>query len=412
MNQLQKHFNKREKVLGQYFTPIEVSQMIVERCLKYLNKDASEANAIDPACGDGSFLKALYDKGIRNFEGLDIDNNIYSLLTLDLINKVKIYDSLNLKVEMVYDLAVGNPPFSSKYNRISDESILRRFDLGRDRKTQAVEILFLEKFIKLLRYDGLIGIILPLGIAGASNLQYVRNYLKENIEIKEIIYLEPGLFKNGASTIAIIGMKKYNPQNSICKFGILRSLKPLFIDYVEKEIDFNNLNPIFYLNDFDKDEGIKLDELIDELFTGKGFYKDERKIMLSNEKTDSLYITAKNVGWGEFIRNRLLYFKGKLDNKYYLKKGDIVFCRVGQGTIGRCLVIDESLEGSIVDDWFHIIRLKNKSLSKKICDYFLSEEFKKKIKINCIGTGTPNISKQRLLNLKIPIHMFNDKAND
>lgn len=401
MDQFQKHFNKKEKIYGQYFTPQEISNFIVERCLYYLGKDISNIKAIDPACGDGSFLSALRDKGIIHFEGYDIDEEVFNLLALDFIDRVKIFNALTLDKSEEYDMAVGNPPFSSKYNRVRDKNILNRFKLGRGKNSQAIEVLFLEKFIDFLKPNGVLGIILPLGVAGASNLQDVRDFLNKKIQLKEILYLEPGIFKNNASTIIIIGIKRDNPNNDICKFGLITKLNPIEVKYIEKALDINNINPFYYFYDEDSD-GVKFIDLIDEAFSGKGFYKEERKERITTERTDKIYITAKNVGWGTFLEDNILYFKGEINEKYILQKGDIVFCRVGQGTMGRCIVTDEITKGSIADDWFHIIRPKNKEYSIALCAYFLTKNFKEKIKRRCIGTGTPNISKQKLLDIKVP----------
>lgn len=401
MDQFQKHFNKKEKIYGQYFTPQEISNFIVEKCLYYLGKDTGKIKAIDPACGDGSFLSALKEKGILHFEGYDIDEGVFNLLALDFSDRVKIFNALTLDKSEEYDMAVGNPPFSSKYNRVKDKNILNRFKLGKDKSSQAIEVLFLEKFIDILKLNGVLGIILPQGIAGASNQQDVRDFLNKKIQLKEILYLEPGIFKNNASTIIIIGIKRDNPNNDICKFGLVTKLNPLEVKYIEKSIDIKNLNPLYYFHD-EHSDGIKLMELVTEAFSGRGFYKEERKEKITSDKTDIIYITAKNVGWGTFLEDNILYFKGDINEKYILKEGDIVFCRVGQGTMGRCIVIDEVTKGSIADDWFHIIRLKDKEYSKALCAYFLTKNFREKIKRRCIGTGTPNISKQKLLDIKVP----------
>jgi len=68
---------------------------------------------------------------------------------------------------------VGNPPFSAKYGRISDKNILDRYELGRGRRSQAVEVLFLERFIRLARSGGVVGIIIPDGILANTNYEYV-----------------------------------------------------------------------------------------------------------------------------------------------------------------------------------------------------------------------------------------------
>jgi len=50
------HFSKKEKVLGQFFTPREVVDFVLDFISVTNNK---KDKAIDPACGDGVFLKGL-----------------------------------------------------------------------------------------------------------------------------------------------------------------------------------------------------------------------------------------------------------------------------------------------------------------------------------------------------------------
>ena len=54
------HFNRKEKVYGQFWTPQEVADFIVSFASKQL-KD--KRIACDPACGDGVFLRSLKNEG-------------------------------------------------------------------------------------------------------------------------------------------------------------------------------------------------------------------------------------------------------------------------------------------------------------------------------------------------------------
>jgi Type I restriction-modification system methyltransferase subunit len=65
-SQRSKFFNNREKVLGQFFTPYELTEFIVNFALKHVDNVKS---AIDPACGDGAFLLTLLKKGINEVWG-------------------------------------------------------------------------------------------------------------------------------------------------------------------------------------------------------------------------------------------------------------------------------------------------------------------------------------------------------
>jgi type I restriction enzyme M protein len=52
--QRDRHFRRREKVLGQFFTPPRLAAWMVEMALDWLPHPVS---MLDPACGDGAFLE-------------------------------------------------------------------------------------------------------------------------------------------------------------------------------------------------------------------------------------------------------------------------------------------------------------------------------------------------------------------
>ncbi|MCL0057600.1 SAM-dependent methyltransferase [Dehalococcoidales bacterium] len=150
LSQKEKHFARLEKVHGQFLTPSKVAAFIVD----FVRASGAKTNlGIDPACGDGVFLKALVDARFVNVVGIDIDHRVLSQLPFDIKSTVKTFPADGLLplpfMEEVGDVVVGNPPFSAKYGRINDQAILSNFDLGRGRKSQAIEILFLERFLQL-----------------------------------------------------------------------------------------------------------------------------------------------------------------------------------------------------------------------------------------------------------------------
>ena len=81
------------------------------------------------------------------------------------------------KNDYINDLAI------SRYKECEDkgldfEEVLKNFELGRGRKAQRTEILFIEKCLDLLKASGRMGIVLPDGILTNSTLQYVRDFRK------------------------------------------------------------------------------------------------------------------------------------------------------------------------------------------------------------------------------------------
>jgi len=163
LSQKMRHFASKEKVLGQFFTPKAAARFIVNWAdLANIPKGV----AVDPACGDGVFLRELATAGFGHILGLDIDSEVLDGLADKVPSSVKLQqaDGLRISLESFADFVVGNPPFSAKYGRVKDRSALNQFILGKARPSQAIEVLFLERFVQIAKTGGLIAIILPQGV--------------------------------------------------------------------------------------------------------------------------------------------------------------------------------------------------------------------------------------------------------
>lgn len=164
ISQREKHFARKEKVHGQFMPPPQVADFIVS----FASTNIKSCLGIDPSCGDGVFLKALSKMRFDQIVGIDIDREVIGELPLELTGHAQIWVGDGLQPLAIYensaDIVVGNPPFSAKYGRVTDLATLSNFELGKGRKSQAIEILFLKRFLQLARPDGVVGIILPQGI--------------------------------------------------------------------------------------------------------------------------------------------------------------------------------------------------------------------------------------------------------
>lgn len=114
---------RQKKELAQYFTPIEVVEFIYQMlgALRWSER-CPEPKIIDPACGEGIFLKYALDNGIAEGDdlyGCDIDSNIRRKWDgLQIAKKIKLHihngllDDGELGIERDrFDLAIGNPPY-------------------------------------------------------------------------------------------------------------------------------------------------------------------------------------------------------------------------------------------------------------------------------------------------------------
>jgi type I restriction enzyme M protein len=73
-----------------------------------------------------------------------------------------------------FDLVIGNPPFSAQAHLDRRPEVLRQFDLGAGWRSQCLEVLFLELFLKPAKPGGRIAIILPNGPLANRPFHYVR----------------------------------------------------------------------------------------------------------------------------------------------------------------------------------------------------------------------------------------------
>ncbi|MGC9200962.1 MAG: N-6 DNA methylase [Candidatus Aenigmatarchaeota archaeon] len=407
-NQAKRHFNIKEKILGQFFTPSEVSEFIVSFASNYITE---KKFACDPACGDGVFLSSLINYGFEPL-GIDIDKDIVRFLPEDIKKYVRIEDGLTIKEDKKFDLVVGNPPFSSKYGRVVQTDILKNFELGKNVSSQAIEILFLEKFIKLCKDGGVIGIILPHGIFSDLRLSYVREYIKRNLSIIAIISLPRNIFRSSRSktsskTCILIGKKEGETKQKIL-FASVNSINELISGEIKRQTfaepdEF--LYPEFYLERNPLlDQLPKLKEFDVEIIQGSTKYGSKRQF----SSTGIRFISAKNVtllGIDFSKEEKFIEPGGIMDNrKAHVKTGDVVFVRVGVGCIGRCAVVTKEFEEGIADDWIYIIRIRDKRLSPFYLAFWLqTATMQREIRRLARGVGTITIPIALFKEIPVPI---------
>lgn len=200
----------------QYFTPRELVDFMV-RCA-----DPNMGDVIlDPACGSGGFLiqafryvnakidaaglpevdnvkkfNALIDKCLW---GQEADYDLHVLAKINLIMHGdgwnNIYQGDTLKSEYLpensFDLILENPPFTIPY---TFPDVLGNYDLGRGKEKEELDLLFVEKSIRLLKPGKDMYIILPEGILNIRKYQYFREWLLEKTDILLSISLPEGAF--------------------------------------------------------------------------------------------------------------------------------------------------------------------------------------------------------------------------
>jgi len=419
-----KFFNNKEKVLGQFFTPYELTEFIVNFALKHVD---NVQRAIDPACGDGAFLLTLIKKGINEVWGVDIDPKIINYMPQFVKEKAKIVigDSLirysilpPIIPENYFDLAVGNPPFSAKYGRIKDYR-LKMYEISARKKSEAIENIFIERFIRLVRPNGVVGIIIPDGVLLNKLNVHVRKYILR-FRILAVISLPRGIFRSITGTTSktsVLFIKKEPNNGQKAFFYELKDSSESF-EYILKTYEnkqgcwevpqINNMHPILCkkreLALTTKYQLEPLGNLIVSMKSGRTEYGVNRKFA----KQGIRYISAKVVmPYGlDFSRDeRFVEPDSLMDKKTaHVKPEDVLFVRVGVGSAGKAAVAIDEYDSGVADDWIYIIRTnEQKILPHYLAIYLQTEEGKKQLELMKRGVGTVTIPQSELKKLIVPI---------
>ena len=417
----------KRKNHNQYFTP----EFAVEKALSLIPETKVEY-IIDPAVGNGVFLKKASEKwGNAKLFGIDIDKDI--ILKLSKTNLLTSYfivgDSLLKEtwqlpeIEKViskggFDLVVGNPPFSSWFHRIESKEILFNYELARNnrsfKKSQAIEILFLEIFIKLSREKKFIVIVLPDGILSNPQYQYVREYILRKTKVLDVISLPRNVFEKTSAKTSILILEKHKENNlnyiaklhELEKTGKVNHTIKVFGTNLLKRMDYNYYNKL-HKNSLQELSGKAvvfkpLKEFVVYCKTGKTLYGKEREF----SKTGLRFLHATNItdiGINYKKDEKFINPLSKMNSfNAQVKVGDILFVRVGVGCAGRINIVDTKDDEGVATDYIHIFRVKD--VSPYFLVIYLKTRFgKDSINLLQHGVGTVSINKTDLLSLPIPL---------
>ncbi len=207
--------------MGQFFTPRE----IIRFCVRMLNPQTDQI-ILDPACGSGGFLlnsmdfvksdaERDHDKeeawriwrefALKKLYGIEINDQIARVCKMNMIihedghSNIISADSLIDLSEIAkmnpafksnsFDLVLTNPPFGADI-KDTEKPYLQKFALGKGRKSQSTEILFIERCLDFLKPGtGRMAIVLPDGVLTNSSLQYVRDFIMERFQVLAFVSL-------------------------------------------------------------------------------------------------------------------------------------------------------------------------------------------------------------------------------
>lgn len=187
----------QRRLYGQFFTPDAVVA-----CCYALLVDALPARPriVDPACGDGAFLRYAAAHGLAAREdiyGCDIDAGLAGALGAAGLPNIRCADGLDPASlpDAAFDLVIGNPPFG----------VATRGDAR-----AASEVRFLARALDLARPGGLIALVLPSGVLANERLRSFRADLLRRCALLAVLALPRATFQHAGTSAAcsILALRK------------------------------------------------------------------------------------------------------------------------------------------------------------------------------------------------------------
>ena len=294
------------KKAGEFYTPQEVSKVLAK--IVTLGKKRIKS-VYDPTCGSGSLLlRVSKEADVANFYGQELNQTTYNLARMNMILHGVKYQDFDIKQgdslehpmhkNMKFEAIVANPPFSAKWS--ADKTFLddERFSAyGKLAPKSKADYAFVQHMIYHLDENGTMGIVLPHGVLfrGAAESKIRRYLIEEKNYLDAVIGLPANIFYGTSIPTCILIFKKCRTededilfidasrdfekvknQNKLRKEDIDKIVntyaKREEIDkYSHKatmeEIEENdyNLNIPRYVDTFEEEEPIDLDEVCKEL---------------------------------------------------------------------------------------------------------------------------------------------------
>ena len=228
---LMRHFaTESGKSKGQFYTPAEVSR-IIAKLVGVTAATPQDATAYDPTCGSGSLLLKVADEAGPNgltLYGQEKDNATAALAKMNMIlhgaETATIWqdDTLaephwtttdaagRLALER-FDVAVANPPFSTKSwtsGLDPEHDTFRRFEVGVP-PTKNGDYAFLLHILASLKSTGRGAVILPHGVLFRGNAEAtIRESLIKRGLIEGVIGLPANLFYGTGIPACIVVLDK------------------------------------------------------------------------------------------------------------------------------------------------------------------------------------------------------------
>jgi type I restriction enzyme M protein len=299
------------KKAGEFYTPQEVSTILA----KIVTTGKKKLRSVyDPTCGSASLLLRVAKevKDVGHFYGQEMNPTTYNLARMNMILHGVHYQRFDLKNEdtlehpapehadLRFDAIVANPPFSANWSASAIHETDDRFSAyGKLAPKTKADFAFVQHMIHHLDNGGTMACVLPHGVLfrGAAE-GHIRKYLIEDCNyLDAVIGLPPNIFFGTGIPTCILVLKKQreNPDDILFidasqgfeKVGNQNYLRPAHVERIvntyrnresiekfslvadRSEVEENdyNLNIPRYVDTFDAEDEVDLEEVAEKLAT-------------------------------------------------------------------------------------------------------------------------------------------------
>lgn len=295
------------KKAGEFYTPQQVSKILSKIVT---NKKSKLKSVYDPTCGSGSLLLRVAKEveDVSNFYGQELNRTTYNLARMNMIMHDVHYRKFDIKqedtlehpqhIELHFEAIVANPPFSAQWSanplHMSDD---RFSQYGKLAPSSKADFAFVQHMIHHLDDNGTMAVVLPHGVLFRGGAEgHIRKYLIEDRNFLDaVIGLPANIFYGTSIPTCILVFKKCREDSENVlfidasnEFDKAKNQNYLTDENIEKiistyknrtelekyshnasldEIKENdyNLNIPRYVDTFEEEESIDLDEVSSEL---------------------------------------------------------------------------------------------------------------------------------------------------
>ncbi|TDQ60208.1 type I restriction enzyme M protein [Maritalea mobilis] len=296
------------KKAGEFYTPQQVSRILA----KVVTMDKSRIkDAYDPTCGSGSLLLRISKEAdVGEFYGQELNRTTYNLARMNMILHdvhfsrfdIKQDDTLTAPQHMGqrFEAVVANPPFSAKWkgkDNPLNETDDRFSQYGKLAPSSKADFAFVQHMLFHLAENGTAAVVLPHGVLfrGAAEGAIRRYIIEKRNFLDAVIGLPANLFYGTSIPACILVFKKCRMHDdnimfidASAEFEKVGNQNALSDDHVEKivatlkeretvdkysyvaplsevaENDYN-LNIPRYVDTFEEEQEIDLDEVVSKL---------------------------------------------------------------------------------------------------------------------------------------------------